>query len=137
MVTDEGTFVFNNSGILSQAFEVTMDGNPIEIAVENVKRIMHVDESNYVLELRDGRQFTVQTHLPRIFKDEPNISVSFYDDINQQYSDRTVYYTHITELVFDDQYGNMRRNPNTGRTYPYDYLFDPYDQTPLELYPVQ
>ena len=135
-VTFEGkTQVVGEFLSLKDNLEARYNGNLIKIPMASIKKVLCVDPKELLVTKRDGKEFLVTAWTGEMFNTDGNgcMRYTFYDEINEQYSTDKINGGQLKEIVFDDDFGDLRKNPKTGRTYPPDYLFDPYDKTPLVL----
>jgi len=125
---------------LHQEWKVDHKGNQTKIPTKKIKEIRKIDEFIFIVTTRDHREFKVEGKLCDFVIDSPgycqdqHLKYTYYDKINEKYSEDAIHHKNINKIVFDEDYGEIRRCPKGGRTFPPDYLFCPFHKnTNLEL----
>jgi len=136
LTTSNQTLVANEFTGLSgeKAFHCTYNGNSLEIPLSLIKKLTRQKDDLILIEKRDGNQFLVKGTLYNL---QERISYSFFDPISEQYSSTTIHYNNISEIVFDDDFGNLRKCETCEATFPPNYVFCPFDKSDLVLIKVK
>ena len=124
------TIVVNSFDELKNAgkFFCKYEGNSIGIPYSKIKSMTSLDmgRKTVLIERRDGVKFEV--------KADSSLRVgwySFYDIISESYSSAAE--NDVKRIVFDEDFGDLRKCPKCSRTYIPEYMFCPYDKTQMKL----
>jgi len=97
------------------------------IPYTEIKSLTCLDENTILVVKRNGEKLKVNRNYLQVG------SVAYYDPVKMRYATK-IFSSHlIKKIVFDDDYGQLRKCQKCQRTYPPDYLFCPYDKTELKL----
>jgi hypothetical protein len=142
VTTNGKTQVVGEFSNLEDDFDVEHNGNDIDIKINKIKEVFRVEKTDgsqhpFIVILRNGNKFKVNTSFGYLFDTEAGgddfLSYTFFDRINGKYSEDIIYEYNVKKIVFDEDYGELRRCPKDGKTFPPDYLFCPYDKTKMDL----
>jgi len=144
VTTDGKTQAVSEFVNLKLDFSCTYQGNRIKIPLEDIKSIIVIgkwEDKIVVVEKRNGKMFKVEGRLDWIADSGCSpakcILYKFYDEINEHYSKAQIIGLSVKEIVFDEDFGSLRKCQKCGRTFPPDYLFCPYDKSPMRLIQVK
>jgi hypothetical protein len=121
-----------------EEFGCTFENNKVKIPIADLKEILKLDDTGKILLIkRNGKKFEVQGTFCHLFRQKKckysSVNYTFYDKINEKYSEGTLHHSRVKRIVFDDDFGELRKCPKCNKTFPPDHLFCPYDKTDLKL----
>ena len=114
-----------------ESFFYKSEGKELSIPYAEIKSLTYFGDDKILVKKRNGKELRVNKSYLRVG------SFAFYDPVSMKYSTEMISNHLIKKIVFDDDFGEMRKCLKCGRTYPPDYLFCPYDRTKLRLIKIQ
>ena len=117
------------------------EGQSIKVPFKDMKRVSSLGHNWYLLEKRNGKQFKVKGHPDKKIgvlstSGGPGqywLLYHFYDPVNEAIKLESIYVDDIQEVVFDTEFGELRKCPKCSRTFPPDYVYCPYDRSEMRL----
>lgn len=86
---------------------------------------------DFIVVNKEGKEFAVQATLGNFFDEEYEMVIKTYNEISGSFAKAEISYSKIDRIIFSKDHGKFKVNPETGKLYPSDYRFDPFDKTPL------
>ena len=115
-------------------FKCKYEGNILEIPINVISRIqMLASRQTLMITRRDGSEFVVQNSDGIIGGYGLHLHYEYYDKISQRFAKSSMDPVYIRKIVFDEDYGQLRKCEQCSRTFPPDYVFCPYDKSDLKL----
>ena len=116
-----------------KCYSCYFEGNSICVPFTEIKNLTDLGNRIVLIEKRSGKKFKVKCmHFPPLIVGE----YAFYDQNSEKYSEGD-YTDYTRKIVFDEDFGELRKCQKCERTFPPDYLFCPYDKSELRLLKVK
>ncbi|MBW2322727.1 MAG: hypothetical protein JRF41_04275 [Deltaproteobacteria bacterium] len=92
-----------------------------------LKSITYLGDETVLILKRNGEELKVSKGYLQVG------AIAYYNPMDMKYVTEMISNHLIKKIVFDDDFGEARKCPKCGKTYPADFLFCPYDKAVLKL----
>ncbi|MBW1708706.1 MAG: hypothetical protein JRG97_07825 [Deltaproteobacteria bacterium] len=110
-----------------ESFYCRYNEKELYIPYAELKSITYLGDETVLILKRNGEELKVSKGYLQVG------AIAYYNPMDMKYVTEMISNHLIKKIVFDDDFGEARKCPKCGKTYPADFLFCPYDKAVLKL----